>query len=276
MIDRGSFLAGVVAAVLAPTDSLRALEQRIGARLGVAAYRRDGSMLLSYRAHDRLPLASTWKLPLVMTVLDRVAAGTLTLTQPVSFTTRDLEPPYSTIAKIAPHGGKLPLHDVCRLTIADSDNTGADLLAHLVGGPPAVQAYLRRIGVHDVRVDRFERSLPSNALATEPRDTGTPAAMALLARRLIVDSPLSAAHTDVLVRWMRATTTGDARLRAGVAAGWHVADKTGTYANAANDVGLLFPPAGDPLAVAVYVFGAEPSRANGTIASVARLATARS
>jgi beta-lactamase class A len=48
---------------------------------------------------------------------------------------------------------------------------------------------------------------------------------------------------------MRGATTGLARIRAGVPAGWSVGDKTGTTNTGANDVAILWPPAPPPDAV---------------------------
>jgi beta-lactamase class A len=51
---------------------------------------------------------------------------------------------------------------------------------------------------------------------------------------------------------MLATTTGARRVRAGVPAGWTVADKTGSGGyGTANDVAVAWSPAGDPVVIAV-------------------------
>ncbi len=281
MLSRTTFLQAALAALAAPAaaggDPFAALERRTGGRLGVAAIDLRTGRRFAHRAGERFPLASTWKLPLVMAVLARVDAGHASLGQPVRIAAAQLEPPYSPIAARFPHGGTLPLDTICALTISRSDNTGADVLARLVGGPAAVTAYLRSLGVRGVRADRFERQLPNSASPADPRDTGTPAAMAELVARLVRRSPLSPASTARLLGWMRATTTGDARLRAGAAPGWHVADKTGTYHNAANDVGLLYPPGGAaPIAVACYTLDpAGQDAGSAACAAVARLLTAR-
>jgi len=94
-------------------------------------------------------------------------------------------------------------------------------------------------------------------------------------QRLAGHSPLSPHGTALLLQWMRATSTGDDRLRAGIPAGWHVADKTGTYHNAANDAGLLYRPDGTAIAIAVYAFGLPPQTGSRAIADVARAVTAR-
>jgi beta-lactamase class A len=225
--------------------------------------------MIEHRANDRFPMASTVKVPVVMAILDRVDRGIESLQRTIHFTRADLVPPYSRIAREYPTGGALDLGTICKYTISESDNTGVDLLFRILGGPSAVNAYVRRIGLPEVRVDRFERQLPHNASLNDPRDTVTPRTMAELMRRLVTHSPLSQRSTALLLQWMRATITGDNRLRAGVPHGWHVADKTGSYANVANDIGLLYPPKGSPIAIAVYAFGKDPDGAGPAIAQVA-------
>jgi beta-lactamase class A len=271
-LDRASFLA-TLAGFRLVRDPVAAIERARGGTIGVAAIDVATGPIIRHRAHERFPLASTWKLPLVMALLARVDAGRERLGRTIRFTPADLEPPYGPIAQRYPHGGSLALEEICRLTISDSDNTGADLLGRLAGGPSAVTSYLRSIGVDGVRIDRFERELPSRAPRTDPRDTGTPEAMAMLAARLVNASPLSPASTALLLRWMRGTTTGGRRLRAGVPRGWTVADKTGTYQNVANDVGLLFPPGGTPIAIACYTIDVPGDGGSAAIADAARAVT---
>ncbi len=77
--------------------------------------------------------------------------------------------------------------------------------------------------------------------------------MARSLQRLLLGDALAPAHRARLVEWMRGNTTGGARIRAGVPAGWQVADKTGSgdYGTV-NDIGVAWPPNGSPLVIAVY------------------------
>lgn len=75
--------------------------------------------------------------------------------------------------------------------------------------------------------------------------------------------------------WMAANRTGDRRLRAGIPAGWRVADKTGTGGNGqANDIAVLWPPDRGPIVATVY-FAQSPASddaRDAVIAEVGRLA----
>ena len=58
-----------------------------------------------------------------------------------------------------------------------SDNTAANLLLELLGGPSAVTQFARALGDEMTRLDRKEPDV-SEATPGDPRDTSTPAAMA--------------------------------------------------------------------------------------------------
>jgi beta-lactamase class A len=144
---------------------------------------------------------------------------------------------------------------LCAATLQYSDNAAANLLLKVLGGPAAVTAFARSIGDATFRLDRWEPELNS-ALPGDPRDTSTPSAMARSLRALLVDDALPPAQRTQLRDWLLGNTTGDKRIRAGVPAGWRVADKTGTGARGTvNDIGALWPPERQPVLLALFYTG---------------------
>lgn len=280
-MERAAFLQTLTAFAAAPKftpiDPIGAIESKHpGVRLGVFAIDLRSGTTMQHRPDERFPMASTVKLPVVMAALHRVDTGRDRLDRKIRFSKAELARYYSRIADTHPNGGSLPLGDICRYTISDSDNTGVDILFRELGGPASVERYVRGLGLDGFNINRMERDLPNSASAAEKRDTVTPRAMAQLLQMLAVRSPLQPGTTAFLERAMFATSTGGARLRAGVPRGWRVADKTGTYHNAANDAGLLFPPGGTAsIAVAVYAFGVATDVGSAAIADVARVLTAK-
>ena len=96
-------------------------------------------------------------------------------------------------------------------------------------------------------------------------------------QKLVLGEVLSSASRDQLTAWMIGNKTGDARLRAGLPAGWRVGDKTGSgVRGTANDVAVIWPAERAPVIVAVYLTGASGSndQQNATIAAVARAVSA--
>lgn len=272
MPTRTSFLAGAVAALTAPSPApFAALERRGGGRLGVFALDlRDGTRV-AYRAAERFPLASTFKVPLVMATLARLDRGRERLERPVAFTASDILP-FSPDLAAHPHGGALTVAQLCAAAIERSDNGAANLLLRACGGPRTVTAYLRSLGDRVTRLDRYEPAL-NTATAGDPRDTTTPQAIGGVLLHLATRPVLSHASTVRLVQWMRAATTGLRRIRAGVPRGWEVADKTGTTDTGSNDVAILFPPSGAEIVVALYLAESHAPQAtqDGTLAAAARL-----
>jgi len=229
------------------------LETAAGVRLGVAATLPESdALLLGHRAEERFPLCSTFKLMLVAAVLARAgqAPGAPLLARHIDYGPGDLVT-YSPVTQ--PHAGEgMAVADLCAAAIQHSDNTAANLLIKLLGGPPAVTAYARSIGDTAFRLDRWETDL-NTALPGDPRDTSTPAAMAASLRRLALGDALPAGPRARLVAWLRGNTTGGARVRAGVPADWAVGDKTGTGDHGTtNDVAVIWPPGRPPITVAVY------------------------
>lgn len=255
------------------TDAaLAGLEAASGGRLGVALRDGDGHLLAGWRTDERFPMCSTFKSLLVARVLAEVDAGRLSLRQDVPVRMQD-KVAYAPV--VEPHiGGTLTVEALCVGTVTLSDNMAANLLLARVGGPAGVTAWLRGIGDAETRLDRTEPTL-NTAIPDDPRDTTTPAAMTASLRTVLSGTVLSPASRQRLDGWLHDCRTGDARIRAGVPAGWRVGDKTGTgQRNTANDVAVLRTPAGTTVFLAVYLTGADAlddAGRDGTIAAVARV-----
>ncbi|MCA7905156.1 PenA family class A beta-lactamase [Burkholderia cepacia] len=272
--DEASAAAAAAAAAVAPAAAgqmLAELESSVGGRLGVCAIDTASGRVIEHRADERFPFCSTFKAMLSAAVLAQSVERPALLQQRVTYTRADLVN-YSPVSE--KHVGEgMTVAALCEAAIQYSDNSAANLLMKLLGGPSAVTAYARSIGDDTFRLDRWETEL-NTALPGDLRDTTTPAAMAASMRVLMVGDALPAAQRAQLVAWMRGNKVGDKRLRAGVPAGWTVGDKTGTgdYGTT-NDAGVVWPPSRAPIAVAVYYTQAraDARSKDDVIASVARI-----
>ncbi|AOJ71679.1 MULTISPECIES: PEN family class A beta-lactamase, Bpc-type [Burkholderia] len=258
--------------VTAAERQLRELESTFDGRLGFVALDTATGTRIAYRADERFPFCSTFKTMLSAAILARSAGDAELLQRRVRYTKRDLVN-YSPITE--KHVGKgMTIAELCAATLQYSDNTAANLLIALLGGPQAVTAYARSIGDTTFRLDRRETEL-NTAIPGDERDTTTPAAMAASVRRLLVGDALGAAQRAQLDAWMLGNKTGDARIRAGVPADWRVADKTGTgdYGTG-NDIGVAYPPNRAPIVFVVYTTMREKNAQarSDVIASAARIA----
>lgn len=237
--------AAAFAAGAAPAAGFAALEEAAGGRLGVAGLNTGSGAQVLYRAEERFPFCSTYKVLLAAAVLRRG-----TLSQSVPITTADMSN-YTPITR-AHIGGAMTVEALCQAAVQYSDNTAANLLMRLLGGPAGVTAFARSIGDGLFRLDRWEPGLNA-AVPGDAQDTTTPAAMLRDLRLIATGALLGQTERTKLLGWMRDSRTGLARIRAAAPAGWTVADKSGggEY-GATNDVAVLSPPDRPPLLLVVY------------------------
>jgi len=247
-------VAGVIgsaarAATATARDRLHALEARSGGRLGVAALRVGDGATISHRADERFAFCSTFKGVAVPAILKRSEDEPGLLERRISYGKEQLVP-YSPITE--QHvGAGMTVAEICAAALQHSDNTAANLIIGLLGGPQAVTRFARSIGDDVFRLDRMETAL-NTAIPGDPRDTTTPMAMTRDLHRLALGDGLGAPQRARLIGWMKGNTTGDKRIRA-VVPGWTVADKTGTgdYGTT-NDIGIVWPPKGSPIVMTIY------------------------
>lgn len=234
-----------------PLQRLKHLEGSFAGRLGVVALNTGSGELLSYRGNERFPLLSTFKAVLAGAILQRSSLTPGLLDKRITYRQSDLVS-YSPISeKHLQHG--MSVAELCAATLQYSDNSAANLLMKLVGGPQGVTSFARSIGDTHFRLERWETELNS-AIPGERRDTTTPLAMTGSLQRLVLGDALPAAQRQQLQDWLKGNTTGDARIRAGLPVGWLVGDKTGTgdYGTT-NDVAVIWPPGKAPVVLAVYL-----------------------
>jgi len=272
---------------------LKAIMSRAPARCGVVAKHLGNGAIARVNPDERIPLLSVVKLPVAIVVLDGVDQGRWSLSTPITLLPHDMHPRGMLGDRYPRGGGPVTLYRLLDLMIRFSDNTAADALMRVVGGPSAVTAWLERHDIHDLRVDRTERNLGNDwyglapgsdtlgsaeeirelrarvpgavhdsaarAMLLDPRDTGTAAACVYLLERLWRRSLLSEAMTDTLQSILARCKTAPDRLPGLLPKGTPVARKTGTGGTsggvtvAINDVGVIRLPNGDNVAIAVLI-----------------------
>lgn len=256
-------------------SQMKALEQKEGGRIGVAAINLENDQNLAYRADERFAMCSTFKLPLVAAVLSRVDSGKEKLDRSIEFSQTDILE-YAPITKQHLKDGKMSVAELSAATIQYSDNTAANLLLQSIGGPEAFTYYVRSLGDKVTRLDRNEPTMNSN-LPNDPRDTTTPLAMAKTMQTFLIGNALSEQSKEQLNSWLAGNTTGDKKLRAGMNSAWEIGDKTGSGENgASNDVAIIWPTAKKPFLITVYYTGANSSadKKSEVIAEVGRIVSA--
>lgn len=231
-------------------EKFKQLETSLEGRIGLYAINTANKQTIQYRALERFPIQSTFKVMAVSAILKKSEADNSLLKQKVTYTKQDLVF-WSPITE--KHvGDGMTIFDLCAAAMMYSDNTATNLIVKKLGGPEAVTAFARSIGDNTFRIDGWEPDLNSNP--NDLRDTSTPKAMEKSLQKLTLGNVLTSSKRNQLVTWMKGNTTGDTRIRAGVPKGWIVADKTGAGNDygISNDIGIIWPPNCAPIVIAIY------------------------
>lgn len=222
---------GESSAIQAAGDA-EALEIASGGRLGMCLLHPARGQLVAYRETEAFPTASTVKFVLSAAVLAQADAGAISMDDRIAISEEDVR---SGAPVSGRHAGKdMTVRDLCRGSMVWSDNPAVPLLLPLVGGEAGLAAFLQRHGDHDTRPHGYR----------EGASTTTPLAMARNLQHFVLGEALSRASRMQLADWLIENRTGDARIRAGMPAGWRVGDKTGGMAGVSNDIAILWPLAG--------------------------------
>ncbi len=296
--------------------SLRKLEAEMarvaavgGGVVGAVAIHVETGRMAQLRPAERFPMASTFKIPIAVKLLEMVDRGEESLDRMVTVETRDLHPGSGTLSQLFVQPGvALSVRNLLELMLLISDNSATDILLRAVGGPRAVTAKMRELGLDGIRVNRPTAGLIADywrltdlphEMAWTPemwkaryagttaggrdeaaarfqrdeRDTATPLDMA---RLLVKIQKREVKGAELLLDILRRCQPGEARLKGLLPEGTAVAHKTGSMGvTITNDVGIIALPGGaGHVAVAVYVKASDqPERARErAIAEIARVA----
>jgi beta-lactamase class A len=253
-----ALLASPALAQRAPIAALADYERDSGGHIGVYAKNLKTGALLSWRAHERFLMCSSFKASLAASVLGRVDRGQARMDELIAYGPADLME-WAPVAKQNLEKGAMSVADMCAAAVELSDNTCANALLARFGGPPALTAFWRSIGDTVSRLDHNEPEL-NRTPPGDPRDTTTPAATAGNLHKLILGTALSPASREHLTNWMLGCKTGDNRLRAGLPKDWRVGDKTGNNGkDAAIDIAVTWSTRGEPVVVCAYTRGGAPT-----------------
>lgn len=309
-------------AVVPPVDHSKVrLEQEIarlsqlsGGVLGVSAIHIESGKRFSQNGLVRFPMASSYKIPIAIQLFSRVDSGRYTLEQLVEVLRSDMHPGSGMIADrfnwpggVQP-GLALSVRSLTELMLLISDNSATDICLRLAGGPGAVNACMKRLGISGISVDRptsyliadwlgvpmdphqpwssarfdsLEKKLTpdamkasSRAFDADPKDTSTPDGMSELLLKLYTQPMLKPDTKALLLDILRRCETGLTRLKGALPPNTEVMHKTGTIGMTANDVGIITLP-GDAghLVVSIFTKSSEkqlPERERA-IAEVARV-----
>ncbi|QZD87250.1 class A beta-lactamase-related serine hydrolase [Qipengyuania psychrotolerans] len=223
-------------------------------RIGVYAIDLSTGQEVGVLEDQFFPMASTSKVAIAAAYLAGVDAGRWSMT--------------SEFRLPRPGGAYLSAQQHLDLMISKSCNACTDALLNAVGGPSAVNKWMRGAGIEDFHLTRDIATLVREdgridpATVVDVKDSATPRAMGQLLAGIYQGRWLSAQSRQVLMNAMAETTTGKKRMPAGLPQSASLAHKTGTLSRTASDIGIFHTPDGRAIAAAIYVTGQSSSMAS--------------
>ncbi len=269
-----------------------------GGKVGICATHIESGKTVTQNGKEPFPMASSYKVAIATQLLTRVDSGSVTLDQLIPITKNDLHPGSGMLSErfnwpnASNPGVSLSVRSLLELMLLISDNSATDVCLRLSGGPAAVNACMKRLGVEGLQVNRPTAWLIADcvgipmdmSLAWSParydslaklsrpesreasyvafeddiRDTSTPEAMTLLLTKLYTQPVLKPDSQTLLLDIMKRCETGLARLKGALPPDTEVLHKTGTLGLTASDVGIItLPDNAGHVAISVFVKSAK-------------------
>ncbi|MGE0885178.1 MAG: serine hydrolase [Blastocatellales bacterium] len=280
----------------AQMERLRAhLQEMVNAfpgTMGVAVYDIGASKMILINGDKLFPMASAYKIPILVEVFRQAEAGKFSLDDRVELTADDRTLGSGILTLMSP-GLKPTIRDLATLMIILSDNEATDILLNKVG-TENVTATMRKFGLNNIRVDRttFEmirdyialiddgaRDKSKQQLMSRPRlDTATPERVAKAdaefakimkdvasphdMARLLEMIVLGKAASEQSCRQMMTILNRQQfnhRLPRYLPENTGFAHKTGTIGSTTNDAGVMFIR-GNAIAMVVFTMDKRSGR----------------
>lgn len=268
------------AAVDGLEQRLKSICDRAQGTVSLSLVHIESGKTISINGKSELPLYSVIKLPLAIATLKDIEENRLSLDQQIHVTPEEIVEgtPANTALWLKPID--VTIEQLIDYSIARSDNTSAEKLLQIVGGPLKVTERMRSLGFQNIDI---HSTVAEYVKTRQNPNVGSAEDLAKLLVQLHEGKILQSSHTNLLIGFMQRAVTGMQRLRADLPRGTVVADKTGSgekdvvtkMAKTTNDVGIITLPSDrGHLAIAVLVSESKLSDAaqEKLIAEVARAA----
>ena len=184
-------------------------------KVGTGALNIETGEYFSLDGDGHYPLQSVYKLPISLAVVSAFERDHRDLDEKVEVVKADMVRlgQYSPIRDKYPNGTTLPVRELIRYAVEESDGTASDVLLRVLGGPEKVQIYLGTLGITDMKVVNSEKELGAN-WQTQYASWSTPAAAVDLLQALYEGKALSL-ETDhqMILQMMTNSTPGKDRIR---------------------------------------------------------------
>lgn len=283
--------------------------RRAEGEVGVAVRHLESGRELELNAGTSFPMASVFKVPVLVELMAQVKEGMFSLEDEVGVQKQDQHLGSGILSSLTAPGIKLTVRNLINLMMLLSDNSATDILLEKVGAEN-VNERLKRYGIEGITVNRScqelimdrigldygehkgktldeiasaLRSIPDRSpeadrrsireFSAEMKDQSTPAAMNALLAKIWKKEILDPESCDFIISVMLRCQTGQGRIKGELPPGTAVAHKTGTIAGTVNDAGIVYLPDGQGhVALTVFTknFSDDTEDVEKIIAEIAR------
>lgn len=279
--------------------------------VGVSLLHIETGRALAVNGDTPFPMASAFKVPLLVEVLSEIKEGRFALDDEVRVQKTDQHMGSGMLSSLTAPGLVLSVRNLINLMMLISDNSATDMLLAKVGAEK-VNARLKALGVAGMSVNRpcqklimdylgmdyaksghlpldditatrreSDRWTPEDekravlAFSADLQDQATPKAMTTLLAKIFRKEIIDPASCELMLDIMLKCQTGEGRIKAGLPPGTALAHKTGTIAGTVDDCGIIYLPDGQGhLVLTVWTknFLGDTEDVEALIARIARFA----
>jgi beta-lactamase class A len=246
--------------------------------VGVAVKHLESGQELYINGDMHFPMASVFKVPILVEVLAQTKEGKFTLKDEISIQKTDQHLGSGMLSDLEAPGITLSLRNLITLMMIISDNSATDILLTKVGAQNVNQR-LRGYGIEEITVNRtcqhlimdfvgmdyekykgisldefsevyraerkkdpevFEEA--SKKFSLIMKDQSTPRAMNKLLEMIYKKEVLDEKSCDLIISIMLECQTGQRRIKGDLPGKTEVAHKTGTIGGTVNDSGIIYLP----------------------------------
>lgn len=279
--------------------------------VGVSLLHVETGRALAVNGDTPFPMASTFKVPVLVELLSQVREGRFSLDDELRVRETDLHLGSGMLSSLTAPGIVLSVRNLVNLMMLISDNSATDMLLAKVG-VANVNARLKALGIGGMSVDRpcqklimdflgmdyaiyghlpldeitaarrgggrrtpEDREKAVRAFSADPQDQATPKAMTTLLAKIFRKEIIDPASCELVLDIMLKCQTGEGRIKGELPPGTRVAHKTGTIAGTVDDCGIIYLPDGQGhLVLTVWTknFMGDTEDVEAIIAGIARFA----
>ncbi|GLQ31993.1 beta-lactamase [Litoribrevibacter albus] len=232
-------------------------EKHLSAYIGVSILDTATNQQWDYKGDERVPLTSTFKTLACAKLLFDVDQERILPSNSVVIVENDLVT-YSPVTE--KYVGKtMTLYEACSATMLTSDNTAANKVLEVIGGPSEVTKFVGEVGDDITRLDRFETEL-NEGKPGDLRDTTTPNTMSHTLKSLLFGSVLSEESRAQLMEWMVDNQVTGNLLRPVLPQGWKIGDRSGAGGYGSRSItAVVWSENRAPLIISIYIAQTEAS-----------------